>query len=255
MNRDTDIGNRLWFVILSLVASIISVVVFITGKNIPDFGNNDVGVVSATFVSPTQKATMAQSTPTFLISLTQTATRVKSTPTFTPTFSTTITHTPTDIVVTDTNDRIGELSVRKPDSNEVRVSDPISLWNANALEVKDMHSPGMNIYFGTAQMGREYLLPVYWCATNSKTLSQNIPLIKTDFYIDDERIPEKYIFNDNYNTNTGWICDYYAVVLDGWENNAQYIFEIKRAILQDISDGKTDYSSGVYVYRLVIQVP
>ena len=37
MNKTTDIGNRRWFIGLSLLLALIAIIVFVTGKNLPDF--------------------------------------------------------------------------------------------------------------------------------------------------------------------------------------------------------------------------
>jgi hypothetical protein len=39
MNKATDIGNRWWFIGLSLLLALIAIIVFVTGKNLPDFLN------------------------------------------------------------------------------------------------------------------------------------------------------------------------------------------------------------------------
>src|SRR5215208_2028922 len=37
MDKITDIGNRRWFIGLGLLLALITIIVFITGKNLPDF--------------------------------------------------------------------------------------------------------------------------------------------------------------------------------------------------------------------------
>jgi hypothetical protein len=68
----------------------------------------------------------------------------------------------------------GVLVVRMPTLNEIRAEIPISLWDVNLLDVRDMRGPGTDVYSGEAQNYKEYLFPVYWCAATADLLSQNM---------------------------------------------------------------------------------
>jgi hypothetical protein len=162
--------------------------------------------------------------------------------------------TPTSTPESQVNNWNNILVVRIPTLNEIRAETPISLWDSNNLNVRDMTSPGVDSYSGEAQYGQEYLFPVYWCATSSDLLASNMDNITTVFTVNGETVPEKYVFRYNYDTNTGWKCNYHAIVLGGWSVNAQYTLEITRTLLIDLSDGQTSYSSGEYVYRLKVKV-
>jgi len=109
----------------------------------------------------------------------------------------------------------GILSVRIPTLNEIRAEIPVSIWDSNNLNVRDIRSPGLDSYSGEARYGKEYLFPVYWCTTTSDLLTYNTDYINTLFSVNGEVVPEKYVFNYNYDTNTGWNCNYHAVVIGG----------------------------------------
>lgn len=241
----TDLGSKTWVVVLGLIATIISIVVFVTGKNLPDFfapataepaaGLNATTVLPA--VAPTQPPA-----PTTMPALTLV-------PTLSPT-QTTISVVPSETPVS--NRWSGVLSVRLPTLNEIREEKPVSLWDANLINVGDRYAPGVSAYAGKAQVGSEYLLPIYWCAATADRLAQNLENIETVFTVNAEFIPEKAIFTYNYDTKTGWNCNYHAVVLGDWVKGVPYTIEIKRTLKQALSDGKSDYAPGEYLYRLSI---
>jgi hypothetical protein len=155
---------------------------------------------------------------------------------------------------TRVNDWSGILSVRMPTLNEIRAEDPVSIWDANLLDVADMREPGVDTYSGEAQYGQEYLLPVFWCTSTPDLLDQNIDYIDTVFLINGEVVPEKYVFNFIYETNTGWICNYHAIIIGDWDRYAEYILDIKRTLLKDLSDGHSSYPAGEYIYRMIVKV-
>ncbi len=146
----------------------------------------------------------------------------------------------------------GILSVRIPTLNEIRADVPLSLWDANQLNVIDIPQPGMDAYFGEAYRDQEYLFPGYWCATSPDLLARNMEHIETVFKVNGEVVPNKFVFSYNYDTNNSWNCTYHAIVLGGWAENSQYVLEIRRTLLFDMSDGQSDYSAGDYVYRLTV---
>lgn len=237
MNKNTEMGNKLWYVVLSLIASILSIVVFITGRNLPDYEKEgDTPIVAATYTS--------------------TATHYPETIPLTPTNTsspTNITET-TPTISSKVNDWSGILSVRMPTLNEIRAEAPVSLWDENLIDVRDMYAEGIASYSGKASVNAKYLLPVYWCALSPKLLEENMNSIMTEFFVNDEKIPEKYIFTYNYDTNTNWHCNYHAVILSDWTKGVQYTLDIRRTIKTNLSDGQSNYSSGEYIYRLVITV-
>ena len=155
---------------------------------------------------------------------------------------------------TRVNDWSGILSVRMPTLNEIRAEDPVSIWDANLLDVADMREPGVDTYSGEAQYGQEYLLPVFWCTSTPDLLAQNIDYIDTVFLVNGEVVPEKYVFNFNYDTNTGWICNYHAIIIGSWDRYAEYTLDIKRTLLKDLSDGHSSYPAGEYIYRMIVKV-
>jgi hypothetical protein len=163
--------------------------------------------------------------------------------------------TPTGQVVENTaTNWSGILLVRLPTLNEIRAEKPVSLWDDNMIEVQDMHQPGIDNYSGEAIMGVEYLFPIYWCTASSTLLAQSMDFMETQFFVNGEKIPEKYIFSYNFDTNTNWFCNYHAVVLGSWSKGAQYTLDIKRTFSKEVSDGQANYPSGDYVYSLIVKV-
>ncbi|RPH74469.1 hypothetical protein EHM76_03515 [bacterium] len=232
MNRIADLGIKLWFVVLGLI--VIAWISFNTGKILPGLWENRTPTI---IVAPTEIIKMDTPTPVPTI-------RVNSEPATSATQST-----------IQTSGKWSDiLSVRMPTLNEIRVEKPISLWDANLINLRDRYEPGTENYAGEAQTGSEYLLPIYWCTTTADLLTQNMESIKTIFMVNDEAVPDKYIFNYNYDTKSGWKCNYNAVVLGGWEKDAQYALKVTRTLSQKLSDGKSNYSAGEYVYRLVVKV-
>jgi len=157
---------------------------------------------------------------------------------------------PTDVSM---NNWSGVPSVRMPTLNEIR-QNKLSIWDANQLKLNDMYFPDTLSLKGISQEGTEYLWPIYWCAINQATLSKNIENIGTVFMINGEVVPDKYIFDYYYDTNTGWKCNYRAIVLGDWLKNTQVVLQIKRNIAVDVNDGQHNYVSGSYIYELVVSV-
>jgi hypothetical protein len=221
-----------WKTSLKILAIVVLLVLIISGRLTPK-SINIFGLeleVNTLITSPDQAA---QPTPDKL--------------TATPTFA--ITATPT----ANLSEWSGLLSVRKPTLNEIR-QEMSSIWDANNLSLGDMLSPDVRSLRGTAQQKKEYLWPIYWCAKDQETLAQNVENITTIFSVNDEVIPDKYIFNYDYDTNTGWKCNYHAAVIGGWLRNSQYTLRVERVFETDINDGQQKYPAGSYVYELSISV-
>jgi hypothetical protein len=108
---------------------------------------------------------------------------------------------------------------------------------------------------GIAEMDHEYLWPIYWCANTQDRLSKNIENITTIFTVNGETVPDKYILDYDFDTNTGWKCNYHSIVISGWLSNAQYTLKVKRIFKTDINDGQQNYPAGSYVYKLVLTLP
>lgn len=49
MNKTTELGNKKWVVWLSILSSIIAIITFLSGKNLPDFFSADPGVTSTPY--------------------------------------------------------------------------------------------------------------------------------------------------------------------------------------------------------------
>ncbi len=148
----------------------------------------------------------------------------------------------------------GVLKVRMPTLNEIRADDPISIWVKNNVTVSDMRTPGVDQYSGEVIYDQEYLFPVYWCANTAELLQQNMDNIDTVFFVNGEAVPEKYVFNYNYDTSNGWKCSYHAVVFSGWNANTEYDLKAKRTIKIDLSDGQSSYEAGEYIFAILISV-
>jgi len=65
MNQKTDIGDRIWFVVISLIATRNTLYVFVTGKNLPDHWAKPTPSLEtvATWIEPTAKII----TPTMIL--------------------------------------------------------------------------------------------------------------------------------------------------------------------------------------------
>ncbi|MFN8433853.1 MAG: hypothetical protein U0V18_07525 [Anaerolineales bacterium] len=146
------------------------------------------------------------------------------------------------------------LSARKPTLNEIRADNPPSIWITNGVEVRDMTAPGTDQYAGSVNASQEYLFPVYWCASSADLLQQNMDNINTTFTVNDETVPEKYIFSYNYDTNNGWKCSYHAVVFSDWDVAKQYTLQVHRMLLAELSDGQSNYPAGEYIFSLTLTV-
>ena len=166
---------------------------------------------------------------------------------------------PTETIVstTPTNNAFwnGAMSARLPTFQEMSNGILSSIWTENSIDVRDMFKPDTAVYYGKVQKNKEYLLPVYWCATSSDILNQNLAFISIQFSANGENIPDEYIGNFKYEPNKNWKCISYAVILNGWKENSQYTLEIKRTLFQNLNDGKSNYPAGDYMYRLVVDVP
>lgn len=240
--KKTDISSTTWYILVGLVSAIFGIVAFVTGKNLPDFFSHP---------TPSSTATLVQRLVIPDLAISQTP-LPEASPTTTATLTPTITPTVLPTHTTAPNRWSGILAVRLPTLNEIRDERPISLWDANRIDVADLPAPGERTYTGAAQVGSEYLLPVYWCTATADLLAQNMENMETVFTVNDEVIPEKAILNYNYDTQTGWKCNYHAVVLGGWVKEMKYTIEIKRTLAQPLSDGQADYAPGEYIYRFTV---
>ena len=102
-------------------------------------------------------------------------------------------------------------------------------------------------------MGQEYIFPLFWCATDAKTLGQNIGNIEIYFYLNGEAIPDTYTLTYDQSPK-GWRCRYKVVALSGWVANSEYLLEAQRTIRTKVFDGEKHYPPGTYVYELNIAV-
>ena len=143
----------------------------------------------------------------------------------------------------------GVLKARAPSLEEINKD---SVWIALGIDAKDMQTPGLEMYSGIIQKDKEYLFPIYWCAKTADVFHANMQAVFTELVVNDEIIPEKYIFNYNYNDDSGWFCNYRSVMLSGWQPNIEYVLEMRRVISQALSDGETNYEPGNYIYQLKI---
>lgn len=236
MNQNKDLGNKNWYAILGLIATIITIVVFVTDKNLPDF-----------FSTPTPGLRTSSQTD---------STQIISTPQHPIIIITATALVNLHTLLTGTDDSPywnSLLSVRQPTLNEIR-ADILSIWDANNFSVDDMPLPGIRSFNGTAEWNKEYLWPIYWCAKTQDTLSQNVENILTIFSVNDEVVPDKYIFNYYYDTNTGWKCNYHSIMIDGWQRNSRFTLQVERVFNTEINDGRQKYPAGSYIYELVISV-
>lgn len=246
MKRKTEIGNQLWYVLVALIVSVISIIVFVTGKNLPQLLNDPTAVIESParvitiIVSPTFRPTSNNQLPM--------QTQLVSTATIAPTVTIAPTHTK------NPESWSGLLDIRLPTLNEIRAEVPMSIWDANYLTVSDIPAPGSARYNGEVLYTNEYLFPVYWCATSPKILAHAMENIQTAFLVNQEVIPDKYVFQFNYDTDTGWNCAYHAIVLGGWTRNASYTLQIKHTLLTELTDGEGIYAPGDYIYELVVNV-
>ena len=84
MNKLPEIANTVWYIVLSLVAAIITIFVFITGKNLPDL---------------------------FITSDSATNTPINA-------------NIPVDEIATVPSGSVGVLAARRPTLNEIRAENP-----------------------------------------------------------------------------------------------------------------------------------
>jgi eukaryotic-like serine/threonine-protein kinase len=142
------------------------------------------------------------------------------------------------------------ISVRLPTLNETR--DLSSIWDANALTVEDMLSPGVQTFSGSVDANQEYLWPIYWCAVDQATLARNMENISTIFTVNGEKVPDEYIFEYYLDANDGWKCNYRAIVIGNFPKNLSLNLQATRILATEISDGQTTYPAGTYTYELVV---
>lgn len=157
------------------------------------------------------------------------------------------------VTLTSTPDWYGVLNVRRPTEDEILAGIPPSIWDENNIEVTDIPSPGRKKYSGYAQLGREYLFTIYWCALSDNILRQNLSNLSTIFLVNDAVIPDRYITTYDYTTSNGWKCSYNSVVLSGWVAYQNYRVEGRRTIRTEINDGQTSYTPGEYIHELTIE--
>jgi serine/threonine protein kinase len=151
---------------------------------------------------------------------------------------------------TDENAWSEIISVRLPTLNETR--DLLSIWDANALIVEDMLSPGVQTFSGDVDANSEYLWTVYWCAVDRATLERNLEKFSTFFMVDGEKVPDEYIFEYYVDANDGWKCNYRAIVIGNFPTNLSLNLQATRILATEISDGQSTYPAGSYTYELVV---
>jgi hypothetical protein len=148
----------------------------------------------------------------------------------------------------------GILSVRKQTSSEIRDGLPTSIWSNIPNSGNGSLEPGVNVYFSEIQKSKEYLLPIFWCATTLEILNENMASINTQFYVNNEQVPSEYIRSYNYDSNDDWKCNLQTVVYKEWDENAQYTLEVRRTFSQQIFDGKSFFPEGTYIDKIVLDV-
>ncbi|MBK9781236.1 MAG: hypothetical protein IPP55_14470 [Anaerolineales bacterium] len=141
------------------------------------------------------------------------------------------------------------LGFRKAEPSQVAAG-LTSLWDTNNIHVKDILSPGTKSYSGNAEVGVEYVFPVYWCATTESILIDNRNNIKTEFFLDGVQIPDTYILVYGFTDEDGWRCINTSIMLSGWVSGEEYVLQIIREFKTSIYDGKTSYPAGRYIYEL-----
>jgi hypothetical protein len=146
------------------------------------------------------------------------------------------------------------LTERLPTLQEINSGTPPSIWITNNIDVRDMAKPGTDTYSGKVQKGREYLLPIYWCTTSLELLDENMQSISMQFFVNNEQIPNEYIRNYIDDSSKSWKCNYHSVILSGWNENMQYVLEIRRTLSQRLFDGQSHYPAGTYIYKLMVNV-
>jgi hypothetical protein len=231
-----------WKTILTIFGILVILVLVLSGKATPKKIN--IFGLELEFNSTTVVSTSTpQITPETKVSSMQPVTLSEPTPT--------ITAAPT--ISFNQDNWSGVLSIRKPTLNEIR-QNKTTIWEANNFTIDDMLSPDILSMGGTVEQGKEYLWPIYWCAKDQETLTQNVENITTIFAVNGEVIPDKYIFNYDYNLNSGWMCNYHATVISGWQNDSKYALRVERVFKMDINDGQQSYPAGSYVYELNISI-
>jgi hypothetical protein len=129
----------------------------------------------------------------------------------------------------------------------------LSIWLENGIQIADMYAPGRKTYSGTVHVEDEYLFTIYWCATNAKTLAQNLQQIRNSFFVNGQPVSDQYILSYDHNPE-GVYCKYAVIALSGWVPDQTYTLEAQRNILQKINDGRDSYPAGIYVRELNVTV-
>lgn len=129
-----------------------------------------------------------------------------------------------------------------------------SIWDRyNLSDGLDLEAPGSRRFSIVVTSDQPLLWPFYWCASDEKTLSENLHSISVDFLIDGARVPMDRVLELETDI-PGWKCHYWATMLTGWASEGRTTLAIQYHLLKDIHDGVRAYPAGDYLFELLVDV-
>ncbi len=143
------------------------------------------------------------------------------------------------------------VSARKPSENELD-SHP-SIWNVFKIPSLDMYEPEKKSFSGSVNSKDILEWPYYWCAKDMDILSENVDNMTFRFYINDELLPDSYLYRYSKKID-GWACRYWTTILSDWKQNEIVDLEIVQTILSELNDGYKTYAPGEYRYEIIVSV-
>lgn len=146
---------------------------------------------------------------------------------------------------------LDNVSVKKPSKTDIDTFE--SICNIFMIPPLDMENPGKKNFIISIDEKDTVLWPFYWCAIDNDSLNNNLQDLSVSFFINEERIPESYIFSYS-RIIPGWVCRYWTVLLSEWRREEVIQLDIKYQFRKSVFDGKNTYPAGDYIFSLTTSV-
>lgn len=114
------------------------------------------------------------------------------------------------------------------------------------ITYSDPREPGRQTYNVTVRVQEKRLWSSGWCATSLSMLQENLKSLSFEFFINDVKLEESQLLQQEEESNNGWACHLWLAALTDWPDDQQTKLEIRYEIIKDINDGQYTFSRGTY---------
>jgi hypothetical protein len=145
------------------------------------------------------------------------------------------------------NTQIGELSMASAPIRIDNLDQYRSIWQG--LKFKDSKQPETVEYRQQVKSDDEIRFPFSWCADTEALLNAGKDTLAVSFFIGGNVLPIEAVLNYQEGACQNWVT-----ILRAWDRNSQVVLELHYTLSQPFFDGKSTYSAGTYIHRIVVSV-